>query len=173
MLVCAGCNSRPAADAGLGLDASIDWRGDRLVVQSRVDFEPSEAMIEALERGVDLRIDVVTRVSRRIGPVALMTDKRRHPLRIRFLPLTEQWQLDTEDGRQVFPRRWLLLDALEQTRALETGLTRERSRSGRWQIQVRAEFNRTELPPPMHLPSLFSPQWRMKSAWRTWRIEAS
>jgi len=102
-----------------------------------------------------------------------MTDKRRDPMRIRFLPLTEQWQLETGDGEQTFPRRWLLLDALAQERAFETGLTRERAASRRWQIQVRAEFNRTELPPPMHLPSLFSRQWRMASRWQTWRIDPS
>lgn len=173
MLVCAGCGNRPGPDTGLAIDASTDWRGDRLVILTEVDFEPSAAMVEALERGVDLRVDVVTRVSRRIGPVALMTDKQRHPMRIRFLPLTEQWQLDTEDGQQTFPRRWLLLEALAQTRIIETELTRARADEGRWQIQVRAEFNRGELPPPMHLPSLFSAQWRMKSPWRTWRIEAS
>ena len=173
MLVCAGCGNPRGLDTGLAVDASTDWRGDRLVITAGVDFDPSEAMIEALESGVDLRVDVVTRLSRRFGPVAVLSDQQRHPMRIRFLPLTEQWELERDDGKQTFPRRWLLLEALGQPRSFETGLTRERIDDGRWQIQVRAEFNGTELPPPMHLPALFSPEWRMKSAWATWRIEAS
>lgn len=143
------------------------------MITTGVDFVPSEPMVDALENGVDLRIDVVTRVSRRFGPIAWMTDKQRYPMRIRFLPLTEQWELERSDGKETFPRRWLLLEALGQPRSFETGLTREQSDPGRWQVQVRAEFNGTELPPPMHLPSLFSPDWRMKSPWATWRIETS
>jgi hypothetical protein len=173
MLVCAGCGNPHELETGLSVDASTDWRGERLVIAAGVNFVPTEPMIDALENGVDLQIDVITRLSRRVGPVAVTTDRRRHPVRIRFLPLTEQWELERADGKQTFPRRWLLLEALERPQAFETGLTRERTDRGRWQIQIRAEFNNAELPPPMHLPSLFSPEWRMKSPWATWRTEAS
>lgn len=173
MLFCAGCDDRGAETGDLSIDASTAWRDDRLVVETGVDFTPSDAMLEALERGVGLRIDVITRVSRRVGPLAIQADRRRHAMRIRFLPLTEQWQLETENGQQTFPRRWLLLDALERPREYDTGLVRSDIGPGDWQIQARAAFNRADLPPPMHLPSLFSPEWRLKSAWQTWRVGPS
>jgi len=130
-------------------------------------------MREALARGVDLQLEVVTRVSRHWGPVALIEIERRHPLTIRFLPLTEQWQLEIRRRQLNFPRLWLLLDALQDQRSYLTGLTRRQAMEGAWQVQARTRFNREALPPPMHLPSLISPQWRLAGAWHTWQIDAS
>lgn len=130
-------------------------------------------MREALESGVDLQLEIVTRVSRRLGPIALPGEKRSHPVTLRFLPLTEQWQMETGGEQTNYPRLWLLLDALEQTRTFETGLTRAGAGDAGWQVRARVKFNREALPSPMHLPSLLSPQWRLAGAWHTWRIEAS
>lgn len=149
------------------------WRGDALEIEAGVTFDPTAIMREALESGVDLQLDIVTRVSRRIGPVALIEVERHHPITIRFLPLTEQWQLETGSVQANFPRLWLLLDALQQARSYATGLTRERADDHAWQVQARARFNREALPSPMHLPSLVSPDWRLAGAWHTWQLDAS
>jgi len=149
------------------------WREQSLDIDAGVSFDPTPIMREALESGVDLQIEIITRVSKRMGPVALIEEERRHPITIRFLPLTEQWQLEFDAVETNFPRLWLLLDALEQTRTYATGLTRERARGDDWQVQARARFNREALPPPMHLPSLVSRDWRLAGAWHTWQIDAS
>ena len=151
----------------------MSWRERMLEIEAGIRFEPSPPMREALESGVDLQLEVVTRISRRRGPIALVESERRHPVTIRFLPLTEQWQLKFEQQQRNFTRLWLLLDALAEKRSYATGLTREQARGSAWQIQVRARFNRAALPPPMHLPSLLSPQWRLAGAWHTWQLEAS
>lgn len=130
-------------------------------------------MREALERGVDLQLEVVTRVSHHLGPIAIVDIERRHPITMRFLPLTEQWQMDINDQQTNFPRLWLLLDALDEQHSYPTGLTRERLDEQTWQVQARIRFNREALPPPMHLPSLFSSQWRLSGDWHTWQIDAS
>jgi hypothetical protein len=171
-LFCAGC-AGDATDGDLALDPATEWRAGELEIASPVRFDPTPPMREALARGVDLQIDVVTRVSRRLGPVAWLVERRRHPIRIRFLPLTEQWEMEAAGRRETFPRLWLLLDALEQPRRFGTGFSRDRAGDGDWQIQVRATFDRGALPSPMHLPSLLSPQWRLASPWHTWRIDAS
>jgi len=149
------------------------WRGDTLEIDAGLAFDPTEIMREALESGVELQLEIVTRVSRPMGPIALLDEERHHPITIRFLPLTEQWQLEIGAVQTNFPRLWLLLDALEQTRAYATGLTRERASGNAWQIQARARFNREALPPPMHLPSLVSPDWRLAGTWHTWQIDPS
>lgn len=149
------------------------WRGETLEVDAGVAFEPTAIMREALESGVDLQLEIVTRVSRRMGPIALLEEERHHPITIRFLPLTEQWQLEIDAMQTNFPRLWLLLDALEQVRAYATGLTQEQARGNAWQVQARARFNREALPSPMHLPALVSPDWRLAGAWHTWQIDAS
>ena len=155
------------------MEAHTTWRDGMLEIDAGIYFEPTPRMREALESGVDLQLEVTTRVSRQRGPLALIENKLRHRLTIRFLPLTEQWQLEF-DGQQLnFPRLWLLLDALQENRAYATGLSREQAHEGAWQIQARTRFNREALPPPMHLPSLFSPQWRLTGAWHTWQLEVS
>lgn len=151
----------------------MTWREGALEIEAGIRFEPTPRMREALESGVDLQLEVITRVSRHRGPIALVESERRYPVTIRFLPLTEQWQLAFGDRQLNFPRLWLLLDTLEEDRSYATGLTREQSHKGDWQIQARTRFNREALPPPMHLPSLISPQWRLTGAWHTWQIEAS
>jgi hypothetical protein len=171
MLCCAGCSSETSDR--LALSPRTDWRAGELTIVSPVRFEPTAAMREALARGVDLHLDVQTRVSRRLGPVAWRVAGRQHPVRIRFLPLTEQWELDIAGSRETFPRLWLLLDALAEPRRFGTGFTRAQSEGGDWQIQVRARFDRSALPAPMHLPSLLSAQWRLTSQWHTWRLDAS
>lgn len=177
IFVCAGCTDqgpdRNATDGRLEIEPRMLWRGESLEIDTGVAFDPSAIMREALESGVDLHLEIITRVSRRMGPIALMEEERRHPIAIRFLPLTEQWQLERESVQTNFPRLWLLLDALEQPRGYATGLTRERAREDAWQVQARARFNREALPPPMHLPSLVSPDWRLAGPWHTWQIDAS
>ncbi|MFO7763736.1 MAG: DUF4390 domain-containing protein [Wenzhouxiangellaceae bacterium] len=155
------------------MEPRMTWRERVLEIDAGIRFEPTPRMREALESGVDLQLEVITRISRHRGPIALIESERRHPVTIRFLPLTEQWQLEFEDRQTNFPRLWLLLDTLQEERSYATGLTREQTRAGDWQIQARTRFNREALPPPMHLPSLISPQWRLAGAWHTWQIEAS
>lgn len=177
MFVCAGCADegveRNTADGRLEIGPSMIWRDEMLEIDTAVAFNPTQIMREALESGVDLQLEIITRVSRKMGPIALMEEERHHPIIIRFLPLTEQWQLEIDTIQTNFPRLWLLLDSLQQERSYATGFSRELARGKTWQIQARARFNREALPPPMHLPSLVSPDWRLAGTWHTWHIDAS
>lgn len=170
MLACAGCASDPER-GDLSLDPVLERIDGEVRVVTGIAFEPTPAMLEALESGVDLHLDLVARVSRRFGPIALPRGKRTHPVTLRFLPLTEQWQLTMGEDQETFPRLWLLLDRLEQPRSYATGLSP--GPAGHWQVRVRASFDRGALPSPMHLPSLFSDDWRLSSRWHTWRIDRS
>lgn len=169
IFACAGCTDNNAESA-LEINPSVAWRGEMLEIDTGVQFEPTPRMRDALESGVDLQLQVITRVSRNLGPVALKEIERAYPITIRFLPMTEQWQMEIDNRQFNFPRIWLLLEALTQARGYATGLTRERASDGAWQVQVRVRFNREALPSPMHLPSLISPQWRLAGKWHTWQL---
>lgn len=174
IFVCAGCVEQGNSSSGrLEIDPSPVWLADTLQIDAGVVLELSEIMREALESGVDLQFEIITRVSRHTGPIAWIEKEHRHPITIRFLPLTEQWQLEIDTVQSSFPRLWLLLDALRQHRGYATGLTREHTRNHAWQVRARARFNREALPSPMHLPSLISSDWRLASRWHTWQIDAS
>lgn len=157
----------------MSLDPDAEWFDERLVIESGIDFEPSPAMREALDHGVDLQIDVVVRVSRRHGPIARELERHVQSFTIHYLPLTEQWQLVEAERSQTFPRLWLLQRALSEPRRFETGLSRNAIDRHSLQVQVRAEINREALPPPMHLPTLFSNQWRFSAQWHSWHFDPS
>ncbi|MEM7053079.1 MAG: DUF4390 domain-containing protein [Pseudomonadota bacterium] len=148
------------------------------MIESGIRFEPTPAMSEALEHGVDLELDIITRISKRYGPIAHLHENRTTQFRIRYLPLIEFWQLDhtTADGElisQSFPRFWLLTEALTERQIYATGLDRSMLNDGRWQVQIRAEFDRSALPAPMHLPTLFSTEWQLTEQWHTWQFDST
>ncbi len=172
-LCCAGCGTEPETGGRLEMHPELLWQEDRLIIRSGIAFEPSSEMREALTRGVHLRLEVATRISRRLGPIALETETRRYPIEISYLPLTEEWQIDANDQTELHPRLWLLLDALAAVRSFDTGLKSKMLDGHGWQVQIRVRFDRDVLPPPMHLPALLSPQWRLRSPWHTWQFEAS
>ena len=173
MLCLSACSTETEAPGRLALEPEIGWQEGRLWVVSGVVFEPGDEVREALERGVRLRLEVVTRLSRRIGPIALESAATVYPLDIGYLPLTEEWLLETPTGSERFPRLWLLLEALRTPRRFDTGLKADAIGTRNWQVQVRIRLDRDALPSPMHLPALLSPQWRLDSRWHSWQFEAS
>lgn len=178
MLCFAGCRPADPEAGALALNPEAIWQQNELVIESDILFEPTPAMSEALEHGVDLELDVITRISRRYGPIAHQHESHTTRFLIRYLPLIEYWQLDriAQDGEQTsqtFPRFWLLTDALTERLEFTTGLERSMLENGAWQVQVRVQFDRGALPAPMHLPTLFSPEWQLSGPWHTWHFGSS
>jgi len=169
-LSCVGCSSVEGERGRLAITPEVARDGDRVVLETGIDFEPSTEMREALARGVDLQIDVVIRLRRRLGPIWLNWDTRRIPVRISHLPLTRQWRLETQSVNQNFPRLWLLLEALNEPLRFVPAIDLAGRTGDEWQIQARAVFSRAALPAPMHLPALFSTQWRLFTRWHAWPL---
>ncbi|NKI35856.1 DUF4390 domain-containing protein [Wenzhouxiangella sp. XN79A] len=172
-LFCAGCRPTGPDGGTLQLDPVVRWVGEQLVVETGVNFQPSPAIREALEHGVELQIDLEVRLGRRYGPIARELETRTVALQIRYLPLLEQWQLQEGATTRTFPRFWLLREALAEPRVLPTGLTAAAAPERPLQLQIRARINRDALPPPMHLPTLFSAQWHPGGSWHTWHFGPS
>lgn len=172
ILCCAGCRTAPATGE-LTLDPTVRWAGNDLLIETGIRFDPTPAIREALEHGVDLQIDLDVRLARRFGPVGHEITTRTEAIRIRYLPLLEQWQIEERSGTRTFPRFWLMREALAEPRVLATGLTRDAVEQRPLQLQVRARINRDALPPPMHLPTLFSAQWHPGGQWHAWHFDPS
>jgi len=120
---------------------------------------------------VPLRI--TTRVARYHRWFAIVEKDLDHRLEIRYLPLVRSYQLnDLVSGQQQnFPRLGMLTAALRERRRWPTGLDREAADARAWQVQLRAELERSRLPSPMRIPVWFDPQWRVVSEWQTWLID--
>jgi len=170
-LASAGCSPQTGNHGRLALDPTMEWRGERLVIVTGLEFEPGDAMREALARGVALEIQVVVRRSRSFGPLRLPAGNEVHSFRIQSLPLTRQWQLLSDSGTARHARLWLLLDALAEPRDITTGIERTDLDAAHWHVEVQARFNRAALPSPMRLPTLLSSQWRLTSRKHQWPIE--
>lgn len=116
---------------------------------------------------------ITTRVARFYRWFAIVDEDRYHRLEIRYLPLVRSYQLnDLASGHQQnFPRLGMLTAALRETRRWPTGLNQEAAEERAWQVQLRAELDRSRLPSPMRIPVWFDLQWRVVSEWQTWLIE--
>ncbi|MEM1082249.1 MAG: DUF4390 domain-containing protein [Pseudomonadota bacterium] len=177
MLCSSGCQAPDAASGSLVIDPSTQWRTEELMIESGIEFQPTPAMLDALDHGVALELDVITRISKRMGPIARLHTLKTTQYRIRYLPLIENWQLDRidEDGQvtsESYPRFWLLTEALQTPRLYRSGLARPMLEDGRWQVQIRVQLDRSALPAPMHLPTLLEPEWNLSGPWHTWHYDA-
>lgn len=172
-LLCVGCeaDSDQARSAGFELlDPQPVWFGDELQFSAGLDWQPDDAVIDALHHGVVVPLELSVRISRHHGVVASEDRSHDHRFEIRYLPLLrdyEVWDVRA-DERTLFPRLAILTQALARRRQFSTGLTRQEVSERRWQVQLRARLDRSRLPSPMRLPVWFDPRWRAEGPWHTW-----
>ena len=160
-----------SSDLALSLsEPTLEWRGDVLGLSTGVDFEPSSAILEALDHGVAVNVVVATRIHPWWGPLASSDQTRNHRFEIRYLPLIEHYQL-TElkiDETESFPRLSMLLEALSRRRWLDTHLTETLAEQSSWRVEVRVDIDREQLPAPMQLSAWRDTNWRSGRAWHRW-----
>ncbi len=174
ILACVACTPDENGEWGISLIQPAPlWIDDELMVNAGVEWAPSPAVLEALEHGVGVPIRVTTRVSRHHRWFATMDRDRNHRFEVRYLPLVRSYQLTELKTGQVdsYPRMGMLVDALRQRRNWHTGLTRAEAVERDWQVEIRAELDRTRLPSPMRLPVWFDDQWRAVSPWQGWLVD--
>ncbi len=175
ILLSSACQPTAEVDWGLSLISSTMTRdANGVVLDAGIDLRFSPEMREALDRGVPIHLSVTTRVSRHHRLAARLERSLRYGLEIRHLPMLGHYQLsDLQTGEQTtFPRLWMLLDALATPRRFETGMAADEWPGRDWQVQIRADVDRSRLPSPMRLPAWFSPQWRLGSGWHSWLVKA-
>lgn len=155
------------------IDPVLQWQGDRLGVIAGIDFQPSQAVLEALDHGVPVTLVVATRVHPVHAVLASSDQTRNHRYEIRYLPLTEHYQLTELKTETVtsYPRLRLLIQALAQSRFLDTQLIQSDVSDRTWHLQSRADIDRERLPAPMQLSVWSDPMWQSQSDWFDWRVD--
>lgn len=148
-------------------DLRADWASGRMDVHLQQRLELGPEAREALLHGVPLTlgVEVVLRDAR----TQTRLKKQRNLYEIRYLPLSEHYQLTrNETGEsQTFPRlRHALAELGELRLSVETGVLPE----GDYELLARSFLDKRRLPPPMRLPVLFSPSWNHESAWTSWPL---
>lgn len=150
----------------------LQWQDDVLGIVTGIEFQPSQAVLEALNHGVAVTLVVATRIHPVHGVLASADQTRNHRFEIRYLPLIEHYQL-TElktDTSVSYPRLRLLMAALAEPRFLDTHLERGDISDRPWHVQARADIDRERLPAPMQLSVFSDSAWQGAQDWVNWRV---
>lgn len=144
------------------------WSNGQLQVTAEQSLTLSSEARDALVHGVPLSIETNLSLleSGKRTPVADFSERHE----IRYLPLSDHYQLSSSDGTKVktFPRLRHVLAALSTTRlTVRTGAIP----SGDYELLLRTQLDRMRVPPPMRLPVHLSAEWRHDSRWTSWPLK--
>lgn len=129
-----------------------------LIADLKLRFSPE--MLEALDRGIALRLELALRAHDATGAAEL-----RRGLRLRYFPLAQQYQLSAEGGAErSFARRAQLLAALDRVRI---DLPSEFARPFD-DYALTLELDRSALPGPLRLPAAYDARWRLSAPEFRW-----
>lgn len=170
LLLVAGCGQSPQeAEGHLSVrNLGLAWQ-QGLYVQTGLELGLSQATIDALESGVPLTISVDLRLGRRYQGWARELRTHSYHWRIRYLPLSEHYALENPltNNTETYPRLRTLLTAMRLPSWYPARVEASEIGDNEYQMQIRARLNRLQLPAPLRLPALFSPQWRLNDRWHT------
>ena len=154
----AACGADPRAESKITA-ATLDRATPTL--DADVDLRFSRAMLDALDRGIPLTLEL------RVDAGDL---EARRALQLRYLPLARRYALrDVASGdERTYARRTQLLAALDhwrvylppEWRALEPGAA----------VVARVSLDHDTLPGALRMPALIRPEWQLSTAEFTWRV---
>jgi len=167
LLLTAGC-SHAQTDFGFSLvRVETQPTADALNVAVHQKLVLSREARNALNHGVPLAIQ--TELELRQPGSGHGTRQEHRSFEIRYLPLSERYQLTTVQPFSVatFPR---LRHVLAELDTVKFTLPLKPAAAGVLELRVRSFLDKRHMPPPMRLPVWFSSQWRHDSGWRTWPV---
>lgn len=166
--LCSACGA-PSEPERFGIEnLSATWSNGDVHVRIEQRIELGEAARDALRHSVPLTVTLEL-VLRGAQSRSRLLRIRRH-YEIRYLPLSQRWQLrEGDDGpTRSFPRlRHVLADLGQVNLSFETGALP----GGEYELLVRSYLDQERMPPPMRLPALFSARWDHASDWTAWPLD--
>lgn len=169
------CQASPDGAASLRLtEARPVWKDQQLGIEAGIQFAPAPAVLEALHHGVVIPLRVRVRVHPRHVTLAGADRTRSHRFEIRYLPLTNAYELHDLRGNTTnrYPRLSMLLDALAERHWMDIHLTEADLRRGAWRVDARIDIDRTRVPSPMRVMVWLDQDWRPAAPAQRWRIDA-
>lgn len=133
-----------------------------------LDFAPRAQVLEALDRGVAIRLEFDLGGHDENNYVVF----ERHSVVLTYQPLVLQWQLERsgESSPRLFSSRSELMAAIDQVRLpLRRDWLQLR---GRRDYSLRVRLRQASLPGPLRLPAWFSRAWRIDSGEVSWTTAA-
>ncbi len=143
------------------------------IMSARIDYHFSDRVLEALENGVPLTLDVFVELRNEDAwwwRSDLLDIRLRYQLR--YLPLPSVYQvIDLHTGtQQNFVTLESALDALGNLPTYPLLTQKELTRGKSYRLSVKAELDIESLPLPLRPLAYLTPSWNLSSEWRTWRL---
>jgi len=137
------------------------------VLTARLQWQPSAAVLDALDHGIVLAfvVDVRAYAPRRFGWSGTLAHAQRH-IELRYFPLSQRYQLRDLDGGETrsYAARALLLAALEDLRlVLPEGWP---GAAAGYALSI--DLDRERLPGALRLPALLRADWHVSSGDYAW-----
>ena len=158
---------------------SVEYVSSRLVDQTyRVDakfqFKFDKEILAALKSGVELNIDILTRIKRQrkwLWDPTVAEGLFRFTLK--HFPLTDEYVVDdiTNGQHHEFRSYSAALDYLGNINNQALVDKSEISRDATYIGYIRARVNIETLPTPLQPTAYISEKWRLKSSWYKWVIK--
>lgn len=147
---------------------------DVYLLDAHIDYQFSTPVLEALENGVPLVIELQIEVLRHRE---LAWDERITRLSQRYQlsyhVLTEQYLVKNLNSavQQSLPNAETALNVLGEVASLPLLDKRLLVAGETYTVRLRARLDLDALPTPLRLPAYFSQQWRLASAWHAWPLQ--
>lgn len=171
LLCCLFCTSTSSLAGDIVVDAAsvIDVNGSP-VVSSQMQFQFSDAAIEALQSGVGLHIEFNLKIKRErrfmwdksIVRLSKRIKLERHALTERYIVIDL-----LEQRRRIFDSLDAAFDGINEMSDIPVGSFSE-LKNDNYTLAVRARLDIEALPAPMRPIAYISPSWRMSSGWYEW-----
>ena len=147
--------------------------GEGYVLDAQIDYDFSEAVEEALENGVPLRMDVRIQILRDgawFWEKPVLDRHLRH--QIRFQPLSKLYKVTDikAEQEQNFATRSAAIDFLGDI-SDHMLIDQAQLQEGKsYLVRLRASLDVGALPLPLRPFAYLSPSWNLSSRWSTWPL---
>jgi hypothetical protein len=173
--LCLGLIPAPAAAQGI----SVQEASSRLVnrtyrVDAKIRFKFDKEILAALKNGVELNIDILTRIKRVrkwLWDPTVTEGLFRYTLK--HFPLTDEYVVNdiTNGGHYEFRTYGAALDYLGDIRNQALVSKSEISRNATYIGYIKARVDIETLPTPLQPTAYISEKWKLESSWYTWVIK--
>ncbi|MCZ7598898.1 MAG: DUF4390 domain-containing protein [Gammaproteobacteria bacterium] len=147
---------------------------DAIVTEAQLDSALSDAVVDAIDKGIEIRIVAELRLIRvrpRIWDEVI--GEWRTGFRLKYHDLSSTYVLVDERTGELEPFS-TIRDAMDSLAELTITLpvvteTLPQTRHG-YRASLRIDIDRDELPPPLKLVTEISPEWKLGSRWTEWAV---
>lgn len=153
--------------------ATSKLREDAYFIDARIRFNFGDEVLNALEHGVSLVINVTIRLDRKrkwlwdktVKKHTLDFELQYHPLSNNYLVIA----LDSGDREQfqTLEEAMIYLGSINNYRLANTNELLDKKN---YRGLIKAEMNIESLPPPLQPAAYVSAQWQLESQWYEWAI---